>query len=573
MSQRARRPNPFSRLGELFDASAIGLITLLLVGLSFFATWRGMRDFIIGNDIAAGLATQALVLAIVLTLTLAMYVALRELISPYFTPNWWAHVWKRVIAFLLYALLAIWSVGFGYGFWWSVIAGQGVTETELVRSVTTLREDTSDVRARLAAAGAVMASAEALSDQKAQNEAERGGTCGIASPPGDGPLARARQETQSQIAAISATVQADWLPAITSRLDALDTSLQSVRDMTETDAAVRKSAFERVYSDARLSAREISSDATARGRTIAAQLRSKAEQLSVPPENGRVAYCYDPDLAANLIAAADEIDQTFEITVPEFRFSEGPEGVARAVEDLWGTVLAPLGVPVARVNAGPPTGRSLIALIATIGVDFGLLVFALLRGRETAGRSDRDGVIEGGRGSTGEEVQKRIEETAKPPVKALPKPEIPETPPVDENSGATEPFGPGDVRDAEYTDRHSPPAPLKTFEPDSQLSEEEQLAELLRAARVHLQEVQAAGSEVSRSKARNRLNDVLRKLKSVDHVATGMDDRQYQPELHHVVGAEPSDLPSGQIVRVVRPRFMSPSGQLLIPALVIVSKG
>ncbi|MEO1476863.1 MAG: hypothetical protein AAFS13_10830, partial [Pseudomonadota bacterium] len=172
-------------------------MTLMLLGASFFATWRGMRDFIIGNDLATGLASQGLVVAIVLALTLAMYVTLRELIAPYYLNGLWPAIWKRLVALPLYLLLAVWSIGFGYGFWWSIIAGQGVTDTELTRSVTTLREQTSDIRSRISAAGSVMASAEALSDQKARNEAERGGTCGVASPPGDGPLARARSETQS----------------------------------------------------------------------------------------------------------------------------------------------------------------------------------------------------------------------------------------------------------------------------------------------------------------------------------------------------------------------------------------
>ncbi|MEL7129022.1 MAG: hypothetical protein AAGK23_05705 [Pseudomonadota bacterium] len=566
MTQRVRRPSPVSRLAELFDASALGLLTLLLVSLSFFATWRGMRDFVIGNDLAAGLASQGLVIAIVLTLTLAMYVALREVISPSYVPNWWASVWKRLVALPLYLLLAVWSVGFGYGFWWSVIAGQGVTDSELTQSVVALREETSDVRSRILAAGSVMASAEVLSNQKAQNEAERGGTCGVSSPPGDGPLARARSETQSQIAALSATVQGDWLGSISTRLDTLDATLVSAREIGGADTLARKAAFENVYTTARLAAREISTDAAARGRSLSAQLRSKADQLSVAPVDGRVIYCFDPDLAASLLAAANELEQPFEIAVPDFRFSEGAEGVARAVEDLWGGLLSRTGLLPPRSQQGPPTGRSLIALIATIGVDLALLVFALLQGRghRLRMRTDRQAagdVIEAA--DTQQDPAAPIQ--AATPAKTLPAPAKTERVDSDDSD---------QIIDAEFSPSDDRPPIAQTFEPESQLSDEEQLAELLRNAQVHLQEITAAGTKLSETQARNRLNDVLRQLRRIGYEDAGMDDVQYQSELHQVVGHEVSDVPKGQIVRVVRPRFMSAGGkQVLIPALVIISKG
>ncbi|MEO1406514.1 MAG: hypothetical protein AAFV54_08485 [Pseudomonadota bacterium] len=559
------RRGPLSRLGELFDASALGLVTLLLLGASFFATWRGMRDFIIGNDLATGLASQGLVVAIVLALTLAMYVTLREMIAPYHLNGLWPAIWKRLVALPLYLILAVWSVGFGYGFWLSIIAGQGVTDTELTRSVTSLREQTSDIRSRIAAAGSVMASAEALSDQKAKNEAQRGGTCGIASPPGDGPLARARGETQSQIAAISATVQGDWLASITTRLDILDADLDMVRTTPrDGDLGARKAAFDRVYSSARLSAREISTDAAARGRSLAAQLRAKADQLSQQPSGGQVAYCYDPDLAASLTAAANEIDQPFEVVVPDFRFSEGPEGVARAVEDLWGYVLAPAGIDVAGARNGPPNGRSLIALVATIGVDFALLVFALLRGRYFGGHSNISGggsIIDGGKVVT-EPKSKRLGDEgvskALPPPKTDTQHETRLMPKPTKGRAEARPDAVG----------------IRTYAPQgSQLESSEHVDDLIRDVDGVYKTMSLEEQLANKDQEIAELQREIDELKRLGYVITGRPGQDFDPSVHQKVREEPSEQPAGTIIMTIRPGFITDGLNVHRVAQVIVSSG
>lgn len=563
-----RRPDPisrpFSRLGELFDASAMGLVTLLLVGASFFATWRGMRDFIIGNDLAAGLASQGLIALVVLTLTLAMYVALRETVSPYETPGWWSHVWKRLVALPLYVLLAVWSVGFGYGFWWSVIAGESVTEAEIARVLTDVQEETTGMKAGLVAAASVMSTAERLSDEKAAIEASRGGTCGIASPPGDGPLARARAETQSQIAALSASVQGEWLPTVAARLDGLGAAAGEVSLAAE--GAARRAAYERVYQETRIGARDISAEATARGRAIAAQLRAKAGQLAAPPAGGTVPYCHDPDLATALQAAADELAGPFGITVPDFRFSEGAAGVARAVEDLWLGLFRRAGLTDEAATGGPLDGRSLIALMAAIGVDLALLVFGVLRGGGTKGRRHEEAGPPGPEtAAIGPAAQAAIEPAM--PRRALAAPAAATVMPAAADPPEAEPI------EAEFTEEAGQGLRPATFEPDSQLSEDDQLKDLLDRAQTHLREIHAAGSERSRSAARNRLQDVLRDLRRFGYVEAGLDDQEFQPGLHRTVGRQRSHLPAGHIVRVVRPRFMDERGRLILPALVIVSAG
>ena len=88
--------------------------------------------------------------------------------------------------------------------------------------------------------------------------------------------------------------------------------------------------------------------------------------------------------------AADQADQPAVLKLREAVFNEGPAGVANAIKNLWsniGSYLSSLGsyiasgghVPERHTTGGEPIcGRDVIALLATIGVDMGLLALAIL---------------------------------------------------------------------------------------------------------------------------------------------------------------------------------------------------
>jgi hypothetical protein len=83
-------------------------------------------------------------------------------------------------------------------------------------------------------------------------------------------------------------------------------------------------------------------------------------------------------------------------------FNEGPAGVANAVKKLWenvGTYLTGMGryvfsggrVEIASKGGEPITGRDLIALLATFGIDLGLLALIALNPPASA-PARRDGL-------------------------------------------------------------------------------------------------------------------------------------------------------------------------------------
>ena len=134
-------PAPPSLTGKVIDYilgrnTLIGLASFMLLLISGYATWHGMRDFIIGvsstptsqGQLLPGglsLSNDALVIAVVVALTFLMWLMLRETFGAR------RQLRERLITFPLYLFLAIWSIGFGYGFWWSIIAGSEATRTGL----------------------------------------------------------------------------------------------------------------------------------------------------------------------------------------------------------------------------------------------------------------------------------------------------------------------------------------------------------------------------------------------------------------------------------------------------------
>lgn len=564
------RYNPFGRLGELFDASALGLATLMLLFASFYATWRGMQDFVASRASAGGVTTTGLVVLVVLTLTLAMYVALREMVNPVRRRN-------IFIAFPLYALLALWSVGFGYGFWWSLVAGQNATEQALSRSVESLGEATSELRAELAAGAALMQTVERLSEEKAQAEIARGGTCGVASGAGDGPLSRARAETRSQIAAFAIGVREDWLGPVDLRLTQLETLASAAGVANETPEA-RKQRMVALGQSVRRSAQDISADATVRGKILATQLRAKAERLSLAPESGVVDYCYDPDLATSLTLVADALEGPFEVEVTQFRFAEGADGVAQAVEDLWLGVFAKLGLVEREAARGAQLdGRSLIALIAAIGVDFALFVFALLRGgmrapvqiveppensprKELAVTGASDDPVDGG--------------AEEPPVLG-PMPRATLLPPKrdDRLHGVRALAGEPVRRPRVEANPRAVGIGTSDAGSYSQLSDNEQVVDLIRSVDGHYRAMSKDEVIADRDQEIARLQAEIDALKKRGYVVTGRPGQQFDGFLHEQVGEQYSDQPAGTIVVTVQPGYLSDGQRVHRVAKVIVSAG
>jgi hypothetical protein len=376
----------------LFGRNAlIAIASAMLLIISGYATWSGMNDFIIGassssapkgRELGSGVSVShhSLVIAITIALTFLMWLSLREAIGAQ------RRVIERLVTWPLYIFLVLWSVGFGYGFWWSLIAGEEATKSGL----SALQEDGRDaagaISARLDAVKAQVDSFASWSESQMSREETSGGSCGVASGAGRGPLYNARRSVKDSVAALRDTIANSWLGPVNVELENLRKAASGLDAGT---AEERQRQFEAKSQQVRGAARNIAARSNELGKSTAAEMRALADSVSVGP--GQPGFsCYDPTLAQRLKQAAEQAAEPAKLQLRQAAFNEGPAGVANAVKNLWanlGSYLSSLFVyvvsfgnvkPSATAAGDPITGRDMIALLATIGIDLGLFVLALL---------------------------------------------------------------------------------------------------------------------------------------------------------------------------------------------------
>ena len=274
----APSPSQWGRVADylLGRNTLIGVASLMLLVISGFATWHGMRDFIIGvstspaaqqQELPGGLefSNDLLVIVVVIALTFLMWLALRETFGAR------RSVLERMVTFPLYVFLAIWSIGFGYGFWWSLIAGEEATRTGLSGLQEDARDAGTSIAARLDAVKIQLDNVVTWSESQMQREDTSGGSCGKPSGAGQGPLYAARKSVRDQIASLRDGVQTSWLAPVQSDLERLQ---QSVSQLQGSTVAERQQSFEGM-------AREI------RGRARSIAARSNELENRRPPRCAR----------------------------------------------------------------------------------------------------------------------------------------------------------------------------------------------------------------------------------------------------------------------------------------------
>lgn len=367
----------------------IGVASFMLLIISGYATWHGMRDFIVGvsstgaTSASGGMSisNDVLVIAVVVALTFLMWLTLRETFGAK------RRLRERLITFPLYVFLAIWSIGFGYGFWWSLISGEEATRTGLSGLQEDARDASAVVAARLDAVRAQLDNVVAWSESQMSREESSGGSCGTASGAGRGPLFNARRSVRDSISTLREGMTKSWFEPVQADIVALR---QAADVLGGTTIEERQRNFETKASEIRGLARNIAARSNQLGQSTATEMRALAGSVSVPPGKPG-SSCFDPTLAERLNEAATQAEQPAELKLREAVFNEGPAGVANAVKNLWRNIgtytssafrylfsggnLSTTG----HTDSGEPiTGRDVIALLATIGIDLGLLALAIL---------------------------------------------------------------------------------------------------------------------------------------------------------------------------------------------------
>ncbi len=363
----------------------IGVASIMLLFISGYATWHGMRDFIVGVSTTANkpagegfsISNDILVIGVVVALTFLMWLMLRESFGVK------RSVKERMITFPLYVFLALWSIGFGYGFWWSLISGEEATRTGLSGLTEDARDASGIISARLDAVRGQLDSVVTWSDSQMSREETSGGSCGTASGAGRGPLYNARRSVRDSVTSLRDGMTRAWLTPVQADVEELKKAAEGLEGGTVEE---RQKRFEAKASEIRGRARNIVARSNELGKSTGADMRALAQSVSVPA--GTPGVCADPTLAQRLLQAAEQAEQPAQLKLREAVFNEGPAGVANAVKNLWKNIGAYTKSLFSYVFTGraagatsdgePITGRDLIALLATVGIDLGLLALAAI---------------------------------------------------------------------------------------------------------------------------------------------------------------------------------------------------
>lgn len=414
--RRARgmtRSNTRSRgrggLGRLFGPES--LATFALAGfsvLSAVATAMGFADLRAANTGTGelGLLDMLSALALAAFVVCAMVVALHAALHP----RGWIAV--RLLSAVFYLFFAVWSVGFGYGFFWKELAGQEFTREQFERALAEAASASARSVETVALAVQEAEGVASLAASRAQIEASQGGTCANKpySSTGDGPLTRGRFVFADGAGALADSVRTQWLAPVSAqgerlalRLTALrsgvaptgegiDAAEQAILAQLAGAAALsqpdRRVLFDTVFAQVR-SGIEASNALRARiapplAERLTFMARSVGGDPASPgqPDPARIndpAYCQDPVLEERLRSAAAQITALEDAPAPAFEFIEGPKATRAAFFGLMEQLGGWAGLKPDLASSFDFGSRAWLALFASIAVDLGIVFLTLLR--------------------------------------------------------------------------------------------------------------------------------------------------------------------------------------------------
>jgi hypothetical protein len=393
---------PFSLRGlSGFALWGFFLLSVLATGLGFADLRAAGTDHgeLSGVELAITIATTLFVVS-------AMVVALHHLVAP--GREWWV----RLVSFVFYLVFAVWSVGFGYGFFWKELAGQEFTRKQFVAVTGEMAGAVERAAGAVAAAEAATQDAADTAAARAEEEAAQGGTCANrpSSIPGEGPLMRSRFSFADRAGGLAAELRRDWIDQVAApgarlrlQADALARGaapssaaalaaderalLEKLARAPQLPSAERRALFTAVHEDARNFAarandlRALHAEAFARRLTqLAAEVGPDPARPGSPdPARGDdPGYCWDVVLSEKLLAAADKARGVQDVAVAPFEFLEGPKATRAAFFGLIGWLASAVGVDVQGDEQFVFDDKAFLALFASLAVDLGIVFLTLM---------------------------------------------------------------------------------------------------------------------------------------------------------------------------------------------------
>jgi hypothetical protein len=393
---------PFSPRG----LSGFALLGFFL--LSVAATGLGFADLRAANTDAGELSGIELAITVATTLFVvsAMVVALHHVVAG--ETRWW----MRGVAFLAYLFFAVWTVGFGYGFFWKELAGQEFTERQFERVITDLSGSIVRTSAALETSERATTETAQLASKRADSEAREGRTCANhpASVPGEGPLMRSRFAFAERARNLGDEVRATWIAPVAGQRDRLQRQvdalvkrsapaapgvgaeeralLEKLAMASRLSSAERRTLFTGLHEEARAFAAAANDLRALHAEPFARRLIQLATEVGPDPARpgsadparaGDPGYCWDVVLNEKLSAAATQLRDVEAVATPEFEFLEGPKATRAAFFGLIAWLAQLIGLDLETDADFVFDDKAFLALFASIAVDLGIVFLTIVR--------------------------------------------------------------------------------------------------------------------------------------------------------------------------------------------------
>jgi hypothetical protein len=315
---------------KLFLIAALSL-------LSWLSTFTGMLDIIAANrgelsgrDIAVvGVAVAVLQLMTLYILDALFAGKLKGWLKPLYVAG--------------YALLALISMTFSFGFYWNLLEARSQSAAAAMDSIAEVQRALEAGRSRLQQLEQTFLTLAALSRQKGEQERERGGSCGAR---GGGPGPLQLREADSQRLSYAAQLISQRAQSVQAEIADVDAEFAKLASMTRAGGGSARSpgrggapdwnsairGFDRSLGVTASRYNALRSDPQL--LSIKDELARRAEQTVFAAPSRRRFVCRDPQLASALRGAARAISELPEVPVQRLIGMEGDQAAYEAFRRL-----------------------------------------------------------------------------------------------------------------------------------------------------------------------------------------------------------------------------------------------
>ena len=302
---------------------------VLIVGLTFIsgvATFRGMLEIIQANY--AGDLDTIMVLAIAGAVALLMLMILYVLDTLFTRPR----MIMMCVLLSVYVLLEMISIGFGFGFYWKIIAARSFVAQNTELATTDILTAMKVTRSRLENITESISDASAHSAAMATQETETGGTCDANAQPTAGPRQRLRAQDEADMQLAKKQVDSR-IASLAVVLNGLEQSVADFRGVFASgDISQRNAAVQRVSLNVRQAASQVNDFSVDPDiALLIGQLRERASKSEFVDARSGVSFsCPDQTLTRLLQRTVNALQNLPPLNPREIIAAEGPEATKLA---------------------------------------------------------------------------------------------------------------------------------------------------------------------------------------------------------------------------------------------------